>query len=97
LEFSANQHTYGIPIKVAKKIAPLEMHTNQLPKIFFGHTIRLLPPTRFIKMCEDLVSRKIAGSGKGEKVEKGGCYGKVYYKKVIDQFSIHSNHLTWLK
>jgi hypothetical protein len=28
-------------------------------------------------MCEDLVSRKIAGSGKGEKVEKGGCYGKV--------------------
>jgi hypothetical protein len=80
LEFSANQHTYGIPIKVAKKIAPLEMHTNQLPKIYFGHTIRLLPTNRFIKMCEDLVSRKIAGNQKGEKGRKGGCYGKVFHK-----------------
>jgi len=25
-------------------------------------------------MCEDLVSRKIAGSGKGEKVEKGAFF-----------------------
>ena len=29
-------------------------------------------------MCEDLVSRKIAGSQKGEKGRKGGCCGKVY-------------------
>ena len=54
------------------------MHTNQLPKIYFGHTIRLLPTNRFIKMCVNLVSRKIAGSQKGEKGRKGGCYEKVY-------------------
>ena len=72
---------------VAKKIAPLEIHTNQLPKIYFGHTISALPQTRFIKMCEDLVSIKIAGSQKGEKGRKGGCCGKVYL--MMEEFLHH--------